>query len=50
MRASPVFLGLVALILAACGGEDQHSARETEQHASTLHIRAAGMVKSLGIT
>ncbi len=44
----PSFLVLL-LLLSACGSEQQSSAPEPAT-LSTLHVRAAGMVKSLGIT
>lgn len=50
MRLStiPTFLVLL-VVLSACGAE-QKGAAPGPATSSTLHVRAAGMVKSLGIT
>lgn len=49
MRTS-AFTSLALLLLpTACGGEQAGHVQQTSA-PSTLHVRAAGMVKSLGIT
>ncbi len=50
MRLPMTLLFLVLLfLLTACGSEQQESTPEATA-SSTLHVRAAGMVKSMGIT
>lgn len=49
MRSSAFSIFVAALLLTACGTEQTDPVQETAA-PSTLHVRATGMVKSLGIT
>lgn len=49
MRSSALTFLVLLLLLTACGTEQAGPVQETAA-PSTLHVRAAGMVKSLGIT